>query len=565
MKIKLTLHIILLYLLIIILPLNAQNPTYEARLMNDTLTSPNTYEFDIFIKRTGQISFEAYGLQVCLIFNDAIRNGGTLSAVYIPGTSEMNTSQIPNNPNIASVVAGKRVFKLAAKIPAGAGFGTIISNIANGTKLGRFRITTNAPSFALFLMDLTWNFEQVIYGYATKFSAYVSGISIDVTVQTNHFVELCYTPRPSYEAGLINDVQTTSNSYEFDIYIKNTSLFELRCCGYNISLLFNDEINGGGELTSNYIQGSSEMNSAQIPTNPSISSAIGSQRIWNVNAPLAMWPNNTLISQVGNGTKVGRFRIITSAPSFSSLRPNIKWNFNANFYGNSTNIYHSAQVCGIIGFYPVLITDSLKHYNNLTNPILPVELVSFSVNLINSRDVKLSWLTATETNNYGFDVERKCLTQTLSKVEGFNDWMKIGFVEGSGNSTSPKSYSYIDKTLTGGKKFAYRLKQIDHDGTFSLSSIQTIELKLNEYVLSQNYPNPFNPSTTIEYIIPEAGQVMLSVYNLLGEKVDEIVNELKESGIYQVDFDANKLSSGTYIYILRSNGNSVSKKMVVLR
>ena len=97
-------------------------------------------------------------------------------------------------------------------------------------------------------------------------------------------------------------------------------------------------------------------------------------------------------------------------------------------------------------------------------------------------------------------------------------------MNGSGNSSSIRNYSYIDNTLTGGSKFAYRLKQIDHDGTFSLSSIQTIELELKDYVLSQNYPNPFNPTTTIEYIIPpKYGNVTLIIYDLLGENVEDEV------------------------------------------
>ena len=146
-----------------------------------------------------------------------------------------------------------------------------------------------------------------------------------------------------------------------------------------------------------------------------------------------------------------------------------------------------------------MITDSTKHFNNLNNLPLPVELISFDAQITDNRKIILNWSTATETNNYRFEVQRKVISHQ-STVNN-SDFETIGFVKGSGNSSSPKSYSYVDNSLTGGSKFFYRLKQMDNNGTFSHSAIQTIELELKDYVLSQNYPNPFNPSTTIEYII----------------------------------------------------------------
>ena len=89
--------------------------------------------------------------------------------------------------------------------------------------------------------------------------------------------------------------------------------------------------------------------------------------------------------------------------------------------------------------------------------------------------------------------------------------------------------------------------------------------RMKYILILKTIPNPFNPTTTIEYIIPQSGNVTLSVYDLLGEKVDEVVNEYKESGIYRMDYNANKLTSGVYIYVLKSNGNMLSKKMTVLR
>ncbi|MBU1680158.1 MAG: T9SS type A sorting domain-containing protein, partial [Bacteroidetes bacterium] len=90
------------------------------------------------------------------------------------------------------------------------------------------------------------------------------------------------------------------------------------------------------------------------------------------------------------------------------------------------------------------------------------------------------------------------------------------------------------------------------------------------YALSANYPNPFNPSTSIHYQLPGSGHVSLKVYDMLGREIAELVNEKKESGIYTINFDASSfggssLSSGTYIYTLKVNEFSQSRKMLLLK
>jgi hypothetical protein len=86
-----------------------------------------------------------------------------------------------------------------------------------------------------------------------------------------------------------------------------------------------------------------------------------------------------------------------------------------------------------------------------------------------------------------------------------------------------------------------------------------------EFELSQNYPNPFNPSTTISFSLPQAGNVKLTVYNLLGEQVAELVNGFREAGIHIVNFNAEIFNSGILIYKLEANGVVQSKKMTLLK
>ncbi len=112
----------------------------------------------------------------------------------------------------------------------------------------------------------------------------------------------------------------------------------------------------------------------------------------------------------------------------------------------------------------------------------------------------------------------------------------------------------------------YRLKQMDYDGTFSYSNAINIEISTpREFALMQNYPNPFNPSTIISFQIPKSGLVSLKIYDVLGIEIATLLNEEKNPGKYEIDFNASYLSSGIYFYTLRA-GNFISiKKMILIK
>jgi len=217
--------------------------------------------------------------------------------------------------------------------------------------------------------------------------------------------------------------------------------------------------------------------------------------------------------------------------------------------------------------------------------IIPVELISFSSS-INENDVTLNWQTATETNNQGFEIERKSPSPTPSLKEGtFNlaAWEFISFVNGNGTTTEPQSYTFADENLEAGR-YQYRLKQIDFDGTFEYSNI--IEVEINsptKFSLEQNYPNPFNPRTIIRYNIPNVisteGRnlfVYLKVFDVLGNEIATLVNEEKPAGSYEVEFNlpagrqgtASRIknpASGIYFYQLKAGNFIETKKMTLLK
>ena len=198
------------------------------------------------------------------------------------------------------------------------------------------------------------------------------------------------------------------------------------------------------------------------------------------------------------------------------------------------------------------------------NSPLPVELSSFTAE-VQENHINLKWITQTEVNNYGFEVERNTPLNLLSRgeVQSNDDWKMIGFVNGNGNSNSPKSYSFVDENVTTGN-YSYRLKQIDNDGQFEYSDIveATIGAPI-EFALNQNYPNPFNPTTTINYSLPKANFVTLAVYNSLGEKVSTLVNQVVEAGNHTLEFNAENLSSGIY-FVRMDAGSFLSPKKITL-
>jgi len=115
---------------------------------------------------------------------------------------------------------------------------------------------------------------------------------------------------------------------------------------------------------------------------------------------------------------------------------------------------------------------------------------------------------------------------------------------------------------------AYLLGNLDANNQQKLASPNTSQSDLpvpTDYALDQNYPNPFNPATTISYQLPKSGSVTLKIFDMLGKEVMTLVNEQKEMGRYTVQFDASSLASGMYVYQLRVNDYTSTKKMLLLK
>lgn len=201
----------------------------------------------------------------------------------------------------------------------------------------------------------------------------------------------------------------------------------------------------------------------------------------------------------------------------------------------------------------------LEFINGGVNYALPVEMSSFHISDEHGRII-LKWTTESESNNFGFEIERKNASL---------DFERIGFVAGRGTTTSQQKYQYIDTNLPTGT-YGYRLKQIDHDGSFTYSEVKSITiLPPRNFDLKENFPNPFNPGTVIEYQIPHDIQVNLRILNLMGQEIAILVNEFQKSGFHQVtwegkDMSGREVSSGIYLYSIQAGEYHAIRKMVKL-
>lgn len=202
------------------------------------------------------------------------------------------------------------------------------------------------------------------------------------------------------------------------------------------------------------------------------------------------------------------------------------------------------------------ICDIFMKKGNVFGPV-PVELSSFTASS-SGNNVTLYWSTATEKNNYGFEIERKA---------GNEDWNRIAFIDGKGTTVNENYYTFSD-VVTARAKYFYRLKQVDFDGRFEYSNTIEVETGVpGSFGLAQNYPNPFNPATVISYALPYTAHVELNLYDVLGNKVAMLLKENKPAGTYDFHLDTRKynLPSGVYIYRMQAGEFTNSKKLVLTK
>lgn len=206
--------------------------------------------------------------------------------------------------------------------------------------------------------------------------------------------------------------------------------------------------------------------------------------------------------------------------------------------------------------------------------VLPIQLAYFTGIVTSSGGVHLRWGTLSEVNNFGFEVQKR-----RAQVEIF-ETIANSFVPGHGTTIEPQHYEFLDVSASAGTWY-YRLKQIDFDG--SVHYLEPIQVDIltevaeqngttpSVYALQQNYPNPFGngigsgrSSTTIRFSLPTPARVKIDLYDLLGRHVGTMLEGVRTAGAHVVNFDANDLAAGTYIYRMQAGEFVATRKLVVM-
>lgn len=250
----------------------------------------------------------------------------------------------------------------------------------------------------------------------------------------------------------------------------------------------------------------------------------------------------------------------TSTSAFPQSNPGLTSTQIGNSVVNSTYTGTTLNYLGVLWNHNTSSSENAVFddiYVSDPGGVLPVQLNSFNSGVVKNQ-VSLYWTTSSEINNTGFDVER-----AGCGLDGTGNWEKIGFVKGKGTTGTAANYSFNDGRLNSGK-YKYRLKQIDYNGNYEYFYLNNeVEIAVpKKFSMSQNYPNPFNPVTKIEYEIPVNSFVKLTVYDVIGRKVETLVNKDLKAGIYDAVWNATNYSSG--IYFARIETGSFTKNIKLL-
>lgn len=189
---------------------------------------------------------------------------------------------------------------------------------------------------------------------------------------------------------------------------------------------------------------------------------------------------------------------------------------------------------------------------------LPVELTQFDA-AMGEESVNLTWATASETANAGFNVQRQ-------PVDG-TSWTDVGFVEGSGTTNQPNDYRFEDDDLPFAvDAFQYRLRQVDSDGTAHLSDAVTVSRSAaGQAELRQTYPNPAAGRVNVKLTVPaETENARLELFDLLGRTVKTVATGL-DVGRQKHEFEVSDLAPGVYFLRLSAAGTTTTQKLTVVR
>ncbi len=284
------------------------------------------------------------------------------------------------------------------------------------------------------------------------------------------------------------------------------------------------------------------------------------------------------VSISGDYALVGAWKDESTAGSaYSFLRSGTSWDEKSkatasdgvagDLFGCSVSIGGDYAIVGAYGDSTSGQNDNNRGaayiYHSIDDLSLPVELSSFTAEP-GDGEVTLEWVTESETNNLGFNIYRN-LSENGSYTK-VNDKL----IKGSGNSTFQNFYFFKDVDLSNGVAYWYKLEDVSFEGRTIMYGpvivIPTAKPMPERYALYQNYPNPFNAETVIRYALPKNGHVRLLIFDIMGRKVDVLVDGDMSSGYHSISWNSRNLASNIYVYQLEVDGRvTETRKMILMK
>lgn len=248
-------------------------------------------------------------------------------------------------------------------------------------------------------------------------------------------------------------------------------------------------------------------------------------------------------------------------------------NVQGRFINNSSNPCSSSASTASGRFLHIEqayknLRDNQTNWNKIVNALsntfpedpLPVEMTGLLIKVVNNK-IMLNWRTETETNNYGFEIERG---ENYLGIDSAVSFRKIGFIQGGGNRNSSKDYFFADETVLPGRTYWYRIKQIDNDGSFNYSRTISANTEISGPELLTPYPNPFSESLTIGFISDREYDAGLSLYNSLGEEIYCKTISGCKKGYSEILISMEKVGAAPGVYYLRFfAGNYVQTRKLI--
>ena len=307
--------------------------------------------------------------------------------------------------------------------------------------------------------------------------------------------------------------------------------------------------------------GNNNTNATSTADLGSVASTVRTGRIWQVDESGTV--SATIKIDMSDAT--GDYSTSSSASDYKLL-------YRSGTSGAFSDAATGSSISGdVVTFNSVSLQDGYYALGSTVDSSLPVELTSFELLETRNDGITLQWVTESEINNLGFNLDRKTPITDWSQIASY---VTHPALQGQGSVSHQTIYTFTDKTVQENESYDYRLSDVDYDGNVEYHSLQLMGVSSinipEQFVLYPNYPNPFNPVTTIRYDLPDDAHVVLAIHDLMGRDVITLVDGPKTAGSRFIQWNARDkqgraVSAGLYLYTILAGQYTKTNKMVLIK